>query len=241
MSRPLAAACTLLLTAAAYGPATPSGEGCGAYYTVAPHDTLYSIARRCHGDLARIARWSHVADPNRIAVGQRLILEGDGKDEPGMAAAMPPLPPGPPPRAGLVYQMQPGDTLYSLARWAHVSVPALLGANPAIDPHKIEIGDAIRLPVGAVPPEPQRLREFGTGPGPARAYGPVRTYGHIAPAPPAPAPRAARVPPPLPPGPPPFARGPRMVPPPPPPRHGQPPPPPPRRAKPDEGPDTPGL
>ena len=231
MSRPFAAAAILLLTAAAYGPATPVGQGCGPGYTVTPHDTLYSIARRCHADLARIARWSHVADPNRIAVGQRIILVGDDKDEPAM-----PAPPGPPPRAGLLYRMQPGDTLFSLARWAHVSVPALLGANPAIDPHRIEIGDAIRLPLGAVPPERQRLREFGTGPGPAWAR------GHAAPPPPRVEPplppRARPLPPPPPPAPPPSMRAPRMAPPPPPPRHG---PPPPRHGKPDEGPDTPGL
>jgi LysM repeat protein len=68
---------------------------------------------------------------------------------------------------GLVYRMIAGDTLYSLARWSQVRLPALLAANPAIDPSRIEIGDEIRLPAGAMPPGPARFRERGDGPGPA--------------------------------------------------------------------------
>jgi LysM repeat protein len=74
----------------------------------------------------------------------------------------------------LVYRMVAGDTLYSLARWARVRVPALLAANPGIDPRAIEIGDEIRLPAGALPPGPVRFRERGDGPGPAAERPPPR-------------------------------------------------------------------
>ena len=128
-------------------------------YTVGRHDTLYSIARYCRSSVAAVARASHLADARRIAVGQRLHVPGaapaprpaPGKDEEEMRG----------PAQGLTYSFAAGDTLYSLARWSGVSLAALLAANPGIDPQKIELGDPIRLPAGAVPPEHARERERG--------------------------------------------------------------------------------
>jgi len=78
---------------------------------------------------------------------------------------------GPPPAPAEApgYAFVRGDTLYSLARWAGTNVPALIAANPGIDPTRIEIGDLVRLPAGARDPAPLRFREFGDGPGPAAA------------------------------------------------------------------------
>jgi len=142
MSRPLAALFLLLITAGA-----PAAQGCGGGYLVVRGDTLYSIARRCGSSVAAIARASGLADPARIEIGQRLVI-------PGRRAG--------PPTASAGYTIAPGDTLYSLARWARVGLPALLAANPGIDPRKIEIGDEIRLPAGAADPVPARLRERGS-------------------------------------------------------------------------------
>ena len=72
------------------------------------------------------------------------------------------------------YRFARGDTLYSLARWARVSVPALLAANPGVNPHKIEIGDMVRLPAGAALPYATRLRERGPGAAPVRHAAPAR-------------------------------------------------------------------
>ncbi|MEA3012361.1 MAG: hypothetical protein QOD42_906 [Sphingomonadales bacterium] len=127
----------------------PAPRGCGDSYRVARHDTLYSIARRCGFGVGEIARANRI-DPTRIAAGQRLILPragGEGTRRPEGRA--------------LVYRFRHGDTLYSLARWARVELRALLAANPRIDPRDIDAGTAIRLPAGAVLPEPARLRERG--------------------------------------------------------------------------------
>ena len=162
MSRTLAAAMLLALVGAAAPVAMPS---CGDSYRVVRGDTLSRIARRCGSTVAAIAQASRVRNPNLILVGQRLTIPGAAA-RPATAAATPRPAPG-------VYRMARGDTLYSLARWSRSGLPALLAANPGIDPRKIEIGDAVRLPAGAVRPEGLRARERG------RALAPV------------PAPRAA--------------------------------------------------
>lgn len=146
MSRPLAAALFL----ASLAGAGPPQARCGDSYTVARGDTLYSIARRCRSSVAAIAAASRVADPRRLQIGQRLVI-------PGTAAK----PDEAPPPGPLTYRIQPADTLYSLARWSRVSLAALMAANPGIDPHKIEIGDAVRLPAGATDPARARERERG--------------------------------------------------------------------------------
>lgn len=158
MSRSLAFASLAAVSASlAAGPPAPAPGGCGAVHIVARGDTLYSIARRCGSTVVGIAQASGLADPRRIEVGQRLMIPGEsvpvaapepGKEEP--AADSP-----------LLYRFAPGDTLYSLARWARVGVGPLIAANPGIDPHKIEIGDAVRLPTGAVDPDAARRRERG--------------------------------------------------------------------------------
>jgi LysM repeat protein len=135
------------------GPA--QGGGCDGY-TVARGDTLYSIARRCGSNVAAEAAASGLADPRRIELGQRLVILGGERDEakPDDERADESAP-------GPSYRFEPGDTLYSLARWARVSLAALIAANPGIDPHKIEIGDEVRLPARAADPARARARERG--------------------------------------------------------------------------------
>jgi LysM repeat protein len=163
MSRPLAFALLFAASASlAVGPPAPMTGGCGGSYVVARGDTLYSIARRCHSSVVAVAQASRLNDPRRIEIGQRLVIPGSGAPAAPEYAKPEPAPP-----TTVSYSFRPGDTLYSLARWARISVPALLAANPGINPSKVEIGDAVRLPAGAVSPEPARLRERGTGPGPA--------------------------------------------------------------------------
>src|SRR5688500_15939681 len=168
MSRPKLAAALLLTLAGAAGPAATSP--CEDGYRVVRGDTLYRIARRCGSSVAAIARASNVRIPNLIRVGQRLVIPGGSRT--AVAQSEAPRVRGEAPRAGDgpgVYRMARGDTLYSLARWSRTSLPALLAVNPGIDPHKIEIGDAVRLPSGAAAPDRQRARERGAAVAPRAA------------------------------------------------------------------------
>ena len=154
MSRPLAALLCLGMIGAAAALPHARGRCDGGAYVVMRGDTLYSIARHCRSNVAAIARASGLADPRRIEVGQRLVIPGGAarSDETRASAPAP---------GALSYRFQGADTLYSLARWARVSPRALIAANPRIDPRKIEIGDAVRLPAGAADPSMLRARERG--------------------------------------------------------------------------------
>ena len=162
MSRlPVPALLIVLAAGVAAGPPAPTPGGCGRTYTVVRGDTLYSIARRCRATVVGLAEANRLNDPRRIEVGQVLVMRG-----PDVPFPFDPTKPEADraPRAGLVYTFQPGDTLYSLARWARTSVGALFAANPGIDPRSVEIGDIVRLPAYAVAPGTARMRERGTGP-----------------------------------------------------------------------------
>lgn len=175
----IAAAEAAPLPHAAGAPAGP-GPGCGGGYTAARGDTLYSIARRCETSVAELVQENELGRPPQLAAGQWLDIPGFSR----MGALTPPdienpVPmrarpdraedpgdgPGPRRRAERdVYYFQAGDTLFSLARWAGTSLPALRAANPGLDPREIDAGMAILLPDGAVRPEPLRARERARGP-----------------------------------------------------------------------------
>jgi len=171
MSRPLI---VLLALPLLVGAGLPHARGvCTDSYTVLRGDTLYSIARLCRSSVGAMARANRLRSGRTIEVGQRLLVPGRSRSvrtfqqevrpAPVREAvrAHPPRhepPAAPEPRA---YRMERGDTLYSLARWAGVSLRALLAANPGIDPHKMEIGDRVILPDGARDPARSRARERG--------------------------------------------------------------------------------
>lgn len=157
MSRPLAALTALVAGGIGLAALAPPGVcGAGAYQVVRG-DTLSAIARRCGSTVAAIAAASRIADPNLIFVGQRLVIPGAES----FARTVTRPRPATDATGRLTYAMTHGDTLYSLARWSRVSLPALLAANPGIDPRDIEIGALVRLPDGAVRPQAARLRERG--------------------------------------------------------------------------------
>jgi LysM repeat protein len=47
------------------------------YYTVKTGDTLYELARRFGTTVEQLQAWNNIANPNKIQVGQRLIVRQD--------------------------------------------------------------------------------------------------------------------------------------------------------------------
>jgi len=189
MSRPLAA---LLFLPLITGFGLPHAQGvCTDSYTVLRGDTLYSIARLCRSKIGAMARANRLASPAAIEVGQRLTVPGRSASVPAFRREVKEEPPQTrverwPLHERKGYRIERGDTLYSLARWAGVSLRALLAANPGIDPRRIEIGDIVRLPEGARDPARARARERRAERAPAPPLPPRRSRPEQAPPPPPP-------------------------------------------------------
>lgn len=99
-------------------------------YTVKPGDTLFNIAQRYTVTTDRLITANRLTYPDRLAIGQELVI----------------------PRPN-TYEVQSGDSLYSIALSAGVSLDALKAANPQIAaPYTIYTGEVISLPQRERPP-----------------------------------------------------------------------------------------
>lgn len=124
---------------------TPCPAGASTY-TIRPGDTLYALARRYGTTVQAIMALNPGLDPNSLRVAQIICIPG--------VAGQPPAPSCP---NGTLYAIQPGDSLYRLATRFGVSVPALIAANPGVDPSRLTVGQQICIP-GAVSSPGQRVR-----------------------------------------------------------------------------------
>ncbi len=99
-------------------------------------ETLYSIARRYGVNMWTIARFNNITNPNRIYVGQRIVV-----------------PAGRPGRA--VHVVQPGETLTRIALHYGVDAWTIARANGITNLNRIYVGQHLVIP-GVAPPAPPR-------------------------------------------------------------------------------------
>lgn len=125
----------------ATGGATETGGSTAAgqtsTYTVQAGDTLLSIARRFGTTVAELQRLNNITNPDKLSVGQKLIVPGAGA---GTAAT---------PASGVqgkTYVVQRGDTLLSIARRFGLTVKQLQEANNIVNPDLISVGQTLVIP-----------------------------------------------------------------------------------------------
>ncbi|MBZ0330316.1 M23 family metallopeptidase [Halomonas sp. ANAO-440] len=109
----------------------------GSWVTVQRGDTLGSIAARADVPLARLQRFNPDANPNRLAVGQRLLVPTQQERAPS----------GGPYR----YQVRPGDTYSGIARRFSTTSARIQSANPGIEPTRLRVGQVIQVPLQGGP------------------------------------------------------------------------------------------
>ncbi|MGC8786854.1 MAG: LysM peptidoglycan-binding domain-containing protein [Anaerolineae bacterium] len=130
-------------------------------YTVQWGDTLYSLARRFNTTVDALVALNGLPNPNYIRVGQVLKITGT-----------------PPPSGGTAveYIVQPGDTLFSIARRYHTAVEEICRVNGIVNPWYIRVGQKLVIPQGSTSTTPSGGSTYVVHPGDT-LYGIAARFG----------------------------------------------------------------
>lgn len=130
------------------GQTAPAPATDGATHTVSPNDTLWDIATAYHVSVDALVAANPGIDPKTLQNGQVLIIPAAGEGTATATAGTPPAPVSTP------YTIRQNDTLWTIAVAFDVSVDALTGANPGVDPKRLRTGQVLQVPgVHAAPQE----------------------------------------------------------------------------------------
>ncbi|MBN1937524.1 MAG: LysM peptidoglycan-binding domain-containing protein [Anaerolineae bacterium] len=140
---------------------TPLPPGQTVIHVVRTGDTLYSIARQYGVTVEALAYLNKITNPSRIYVGQQLIVpRGSVQPTPTPATPAPTATPAPGGTLPIVYVVQRGDTLYSIARRYGTTVQAIATLNNIVNPARIYAGQRLTIYAGSAPvptPTPTRV------------------------------------------------------------------------------------
>lgn len=131
-------------------------------YTVENGDTLFSIAAKFHANVCTLMAVNNITNPSVIAVGQKLLIPDPNTKLPTPT----PLPTGLPRGATLLYVVQCGDTLDSIAAKFNSTGDDIAKVNNIKDPLSIQIGQTLKVRVNiatATPTVTASKSPAGTG------------------------------------------------------------------------------
>ena len=137
-------------------------------YVVQNGDSLSKIASRCGVSSREISALNNIKDPNKIRVGQKLVLPDYATGKSAVSAPSKPKAKAKqkasaPAKAesvsavgGSTYVVQSGDSLSKIASKQGVKISSLRAANPKIKGDKILVGQKLVIPgaAAAVPSAP---------------------------------------------------------------------------------------
>lgn len=124
-------------------------------YTVQNGDSLSRIAQRCGVSSRELAEVNNIKDPNKVRVGQKLVLPDYAKAQPSMTSSSKPKAKSKPKAetaakvsaaGGPAYVVQSGDSLSKIASKHGVKISALRAANPKLKGDKILVGQKLVIP-----------------------------------------------------------------------------------------------
>jgi LysM repeat protein len=125
-------------------------------YVLQAGDNLTRVSARYGTTVQDILDANGISTPNRIDVGQRLVIPGqasapvnaDSPSQPAPAAAVEPEPVAdvPTDTAAVTYTVKGGDSAVKIARQFGVDLEALLAANTVANRNHIEAGQIFTIP-----------------------------------------------------------------------------------------------
>lgn len=144
--------------------ATPSGlitptafieGGNECTYTVRSGDNLFRIATNHNVSLAELRQANPELSGDLLQPGQILKIPGctpggttdSNVTAPDSSASVPP--PDAAPAGGTTYTVQPGDTLYTIARRFDTTIAAIVQANNLANPNSLSVGQQLIIPAPA--------------------------------------------------------------------------------------------
>jgi membrane-bound lytic murein transglycosylase D len=110
---------------------TSSSSAAGTY-TVAPHETLYALARRLGVRPAELAAWNNIPTTAALQVGQVIRLNAPA--QPQYLATR-----------TTTHTVASGDTFFSISRRYGCTVAELQASNGKAEP-TLRLGEVIRVP-----------------------------------------------------------------------------------------------
>ena len=109
-----------------------SSTGAASTYTVAPRETLYSLARRAGVRPAELAAWNNISPTAALQVGQVIRLNAPA--QPSYLATR-----------TTTHTVASGDTFFSISHHYGCTVAELQASNGKADP-TLRVGEVIRVP-----------------------------------------------------------------------------------------------
>ena len=165
---------SVIATTVPGAPATPSPKEpppASQAYVVEPGDTIAGLASRFGVSAADIARASRLNDPNRLSVGQKLVIPPTTTTAASTAGTTATTAKGAPNPTTTVaastnttttttttaasttesYVVREGDTLGSIADKFDVTVSAIVAASRLTDPNRLVLGQKLTIPAPSTP------------------------------------------------------------------------------------------